>query len=80
MLVPLFCLSVLSRSSWASLTFALSPEVINLRTLRPLDYRTIVQSVKKTNRLVSVEEGWPQCGVGSEIIALMNERTFSTLR
>lgn len=53
-----------------------SAEVINLRTLRPLDYRTIVQSVKKTNRLVSVEEGWPQCGVGAEIIALMNERMF----
>jgi len=41
-------------------------EVINLRTLRPLDTETIVQSVKKTNRLVSVEEGWPVAGMGSE--------------
>lgn len=57
----------------------ISAEVINLRTLRPLDYRTIVQSLKKTNRLVSVEEGWPQCGVGSEIIALMNEHAFDFL-
>lgn len=52
----------------------ISAEVINLRTLRPLDYRTIVESVKKTNHCVSVEEGWVQCGVGAEIIALMNER------
>jgi pyruvate dehydrogenase E1 component beta subunit len=44
-------------------------EVIDLRTLRPLDTETVVESVKKTNRLVSVEEGWPFCGVGAEISA-----------
>jgi pyruvate dehydrogenase E1 component beta subunit len=44
-----------------------SAEVINLRTLRPLDTATIIASVKKTNRLVTVEEGWPQHGVGAEI-------------
>ena len=44
-------------------------EVVNLRTLRPLDTEAIVKSVKKTNHLVSVETGWPQCGIGSEIIA-----------
>ncbi len=49
-------------------------EVINLRSLRPLDVDTIVASIKKTNRLVTVEEGWPQSGVGSEIIAVANER------
>jgi pyruvate dehydrogenase E1 component beta subunit len=52
-------------------------EVVNLRSLRPLDLDTIINSIKKTNRFVTVEEGWPQCGVGSEIIALANERTFS---
>lgn len=48
-------------------------EVINLRTLRPLDRRSIIDSVKKTHRIVTVEEGWPQCGVGAEIAALMFE-------
>jgi pyruvate dehydrogenase E1 component beta subunit len=48
-------------------------EVINLRTIRPLDRKTIVQSVKKTNRIVNVEEGWPQHGVGAEIAGLLME-------
>ncbi len=54
-------------------------EVINLRTLRPLDTKTIVQSVKKTNRLVSVEEGWPVAGMGSEMAAIMMEQAFDYL-
>jgi pyruvate dehydrogenase E1 component beta subunit len=54
-------------------------EVINLRTLRPLDTETIVQSVKKTNRIVSVEEGWPACGIGSEIAAVIMEQAFDHL-
>jgi pyruvate dehydrogenase E1 component beta subunit len=48
-------------------------EVINLRSLRPLDRPTIIQSVMKTNRIVNVEEGWPQHGVGAEIAALLME-------
>lgn len=48
-------------------------EVINLRSLRPLDEETIIQSVIKTNRLVTVEQGWPQCGIGSEICARIME-------
>ena len=48
-------------------------EVINLRSLRPLDRTTIVASVKKTNRLVSVEEGWPQSGIGAEICGIVME-------
>lgn len=48
-------------------------EVINLRTIRPLDTETIIKSVKKTNRVITVEEGWPQSGVGSEISALLME-------
>jgi len=54
-------------------------EVINLRTLRPLDTETIVQSVRKTNRLVNVEEGWPTAGIGAEIAALMMEHAFDDL-
>jgi pyruvate dehydrogenase E1 component beta subunit len=54
-------------------------EVINLRTLRPLDSATIVESVKKTNRLVSVEEGWPFAGIGAELAAQMMEQAFDWL-
>ena len=54
-------------------------EVIDLRTLRPLDVETIVKSVQKTNRLVSVEEGWPQSGIGAELAAQMMERCFDWL-
>ena len=54
-------------------------EVIDLRTLRPLDIATIVSSVQKTNRLVSVEEGWPFAGIGSELAAIMMEQAFDWL-
>jgi pyruvate dehydrogenase E1 component beta subunit len=57
----------------------ISAEVINLRTIRPLDIETIVNSVKKTNRLVSVEEGWAYAGMGSEIAAQMMESCFDDL-
>lgn len=48
-------------------------EVINLRTLRPFDFETIAKSVMKTNHLITIEQGWPQCGVGSEISARIME-------
>jgi pyruvate dehydrogenase E1 component beta subunit len=54
-------------------------EVIDLRTLRPLDIPTIVESVKKTNRLVSVEEGWPRFGVGAELATIAMEHAFDYL-
>lgn len=54
-------------------------EVIDLRTLRPLDVETLVRSVKKTNRVVSVEESWPFAGIGSEIAALVMEHAFDYL-
>ena len=57
----------------------ISAEVINLRTLRPLDIGTIVRSVKKTNRIVSVEEGWPYAGIGSEIAMQVIEHCFDDL-
>lgn len=54
-------------------------EVINLRTIRPMDTATIIESVKKTNRLVSVGEGWPTCGIGSEVSAVAMEQAFDYL-
>src|SRR5437588_6014691 len=54
-------------------------EVIDLRTIRPMDTETIVASVQKTGRLVTVEEGWPQSGVGAEIAARVTERAFDYL-
>jgi pyruvate dehydrogenase E1 component beta subunit len=54
-------------------------EIIDLRTIRPMDSETIVQSVTKTGRCVTVEEGWPQSGVGAEIIARIIEEAFDYL-
>jgi pyruvate dehydrogenase E1 component beta subunit len=54
-------------------------EVIDLRTLRPLDTATVVESVKKTNRLVAVQEGWPVAGLGAELAAVMMEEAFDWL-
>ncbi len=57
----------------------ISAEIIDLRTLRPFDVATVVASVKKTNRIVSVEEGWPFAGIGAEIAALVMEECFDWL-
>jgi pyruvate dehydrogenase E1 component beta subunit len=54
-------------------------EVIDLRTLKPMDHATIIASVKKTGRLVTVEEGWSICGIGSEISAVIMEQAFDFL-
>jgi pyruvate dehydrogenase E1 component beta subunit len=54
-------------------------EVIDLRSIRPLDTATIVESVKKTNRLVSCEEGWPFAGIGAELGMQMMEQCFDHL-
>jgi pyruvate dehydrogenase E1 component beta subunit len=54
-------------------------EVVDLRTIRPLDIDTIVTSIKKTNHLVSVEESWPVCGIGSEMAAVAMEHAFDWL-
>ena len=54
-------------------------EVINLRTIRPMDTATIIESVKKTNRLISVGEGWPTCGIGAEVSAVAMEQAFDYL-
>ena len=57
----------------------IAAEVIDLRTLRPFDGATVAASVKKTNRLVTVEEGWPFAGIGSELAAMMMEECFDWL-
>jgi pyruvate dehydrogenase E1 component beta subunit len=57
----------------------INAEVIDLRTLRPMDIGTIVESVKKTGRVVTVEEGWRQSGVGAEIAARVMEEAFDWL-
>jgi pyruvate dehydrogenase E1 component beta subunit len=54
-------------------------EVIDLRTIRPMDTETIVESVKKTGRIITVEEGWPQSGIGAEIAARVVEHAFDYL-
>jgi pyruvate dehydrogenase E1 component beta subunit len=57
----------------------IAAEVIDLRTLRPLDDATILRSVAKTNRVVVVEEGWPQCGVGAQVVDLIQREAFDQL-
>ena len=56
-----------------------SAEVINLRSIKPLDIETIINSVKKTNRVAVIEEGWQQSGVGAEIIAVIIKNAFDFL-
>src|SRR5712675_1508342 len=57
----------------------ISAEVIDLRTLKPMDTESIIESVKKTGRIVTVEEGWRQSGVGAEIAASVTEQAFDWL-
>jgi pyruvate dehydrogenase E1 component beta subunit len=54
-------------------------ELIDLRTLRPLDAATVIASVKKTNRMVTVEQGWPVCSIGSELAARVIDEAFDYL-
>jgi pyruvate dehydrogenase E1 component beta subunit len=54
-------------------------EIIDMRTLRPLDTATVIESVKKTNRLVTVEQGWPVCSIGSEICSVVTSEAFDYL-
>ena len=54
-------------------------EVIDLRTIRPLDRETVIESLRKTHRLMVVEEGWPTCSIASEITAIVMEEGFDDL-
>ena len=60
-------------------TQGIEAEVVDLRTLRPLDTATVLESLKKTNRMVVVEEGWPVCSIASEIAAVVMEQGFDDL-
>jgi pyruvate dehydrogenase E1 component beta subunit len=57
----------------------ISAEVVDLRTVRPIDYATIIESVKKTNRLVIVEEAWPLSSIASEITYMVQKEAFDYL-
>ncbi|GAX78866.1 hypothetical protein CEUSTIGMA_g6305.t1 [Chlamydomonas eustigma] len=70
-----YCLTVAEKLSKEGIEI----EVINLRSIKPLDRETIVNSVRKTHRAMFVEEGWPQCGVGSEIVTVIQEHAFDEL-
>src|SRR5436309_6755415 len=56
-----------------------SAEVVDLRTLRPLDETTLVASVVKTNRCVVAEEGWPHCGIGAQVVDVIQREAFDSL-
>jgi len=58
----------------------ISAEVLNLRTLRPLDRQAIMDTVRKTGRVIAVEQGWPQNGVTAEILATVSEEAFESLK
>lgn len=57
----------------------ISAEVIDLRTIRPMDYDTLIQSIKKTNRMVVVDESWPFAGVSAEVAYMMQRKAFDYL-
>ena len=57
----------------------ISAEVIDLRTLRPIDYDTVLASVAKTNRCVTIEEGWPVASIGNHLSAVLMQRAFDDL-
>ena len=64
---------------WNKLAEGIQAEVIDLRCLRPLDMEPVVESVKKTNRAVVVEEGWMSYGVGAEVSARLQSECFDFL-
>ncbi len=72
-------MNVVMEAAEALAAEGIDAEVINLRSLRPFDAGTVAESVKKTNRIVSVEEGWAFAGIGSEIAALMMDHAFDYL-
>ena len=58
----------------------IKPEIIDLRSIRPLDKKTIIQSVKKTGNLLVIDNGWQNCGVSAEIISVVSENIFEELK
>ncbi|HEY4123872.1 MAG TPA: pyruvate dehydrogenase complex E1 component subunit beta [Rhizomicrobium sp.] len=73
------CVGMALEAAEALASEGIDAEVIDLRTLRPLDTRTVLNSVMKTNRIVTVEQGWPVCSIGSEICAVVASEAFDYL-
>src|SRR5476649_930244 len=68
------CVGLILEASEKLAAEGIDAELIDLRTLRPLDIATVIESVKKTNRLVTVEHGWPICSIGSEVCSQVVEQ------
>jgi pyruvate dehydrogenase E1 component beta subunit len=73
------CVGLILEAAEKLATEGIDAELIDLRTLRPLDTATVIESVKKTNRIVTVEQGWPICSIGSEICSQVAEQAFDYL-
>jgi len=73
------CIGLILEASEKLAAEGIDAELIDLRTLRPLDIATVIESVKKTNRIVTVEQGWPVCSIGSEIASQVVEQAFDYL-
>ncbi len=73
------CVGLILEAAEALAKEGIDAELIDLRTLRPLDTDTVIESVKKTNRIVTVEQGWPICSIGSEIASQVVEKAFDWL-
>jgi pyruvate dehydrogenase E1 component beta subunit len=73
------CVGMILEASEKLAAEGIDAELIDLRSLRPLDTATVVQSVRKTNRLVTVEQGWPVCSIGSELCAVVASEAFDWL-
>jgi pyruvate dehydrogenase E1 component beta subunit len=73
------CIGLILEAAEKLAAEGIDAELIDLRTLRPLDIATVIESVKKTNRIVTVEQGWPICSIGSEIASQVVEQAFDYL-
>ncbi len=73
------CVGLILEASEKLAAEGIDAELIDLRTLRPLDTETLIASVKKTNRIVTVEQGWPVCSIGSEICSVVATEAFDWL-
>jgi len=73
------CVGMILEASEKLAAEGIDAELIDMRTLRPLDAATVIESVRKTNRIVTVEQGWPVCSIGSEICSQIVEQAFDWL-
>jgi len=73
------CVGLILEASEKLATEGIDAELIDLRTLRPLDTATVIESVQRTNRIVTVEQGWPICSIGSEVCSQVVEHGFDYL-